>query len=71
MNKRCDLCQHWSYTYPDDMGVCTAESDHPNGLGLGVETTDGKFLTSCDTRCDDWKSDGTEKAEEVRLILAR
>ena len=65
MKPRCDLCKHWSYKHPDDLGICKVEREHPNGVGLMIVTTGGKLKTSCDTRCDDWESDGTEKAKRV------
>lgn len=82
-DNRCDLCRSWDYHHPDDMGVCTAENGPAeNVTGFAVPIARAvisaamhdkhlrKTATSCDTRCDNWRSDGTRKADEVEALRA-
>ena len=74
---RCDLCRHWQYHYPDDMGVCSHEDGplHPNGFVVPIAMAvlrshlrtayRGCKATTCTTGCERWASDGTVKAEAV------
>ena len=79
-DNRCDLCKYWDYHYPDDMGACTLDSgpQTPTGFALPVakavmsahvrKRNEGGTATTCDTRCEAWRSDETPKANEVRAL---
>jgi hypothetical protein len=82
VSPRCDLCRHWDYWHPDDMGVCRREggpSDDVSGfvVPIGKAVLDpkrkiehaGRMTTTCDTRCAGWQSDGTRKADEVERLM--
>ena len=72
MNNRCDLCRHWDYVFPEDMGICKRISGPVGGIGFSVpiaraaidrsrkQANPGTMATSCDTRCDGWM-DGRAK----------
>lgn len=82
-DNRCDLCRSWQYNHPDDMGVCAHEHGPAVGAeGFIVpiaraviskpmrEKYRAHNATTCDTRCDNWRSDGTRKADEVEALRA-
>lgn len=60
---RCDLCKHWDYAYPDDMGVCTHPSGPGDGTGFAVPINQAvlskpvrarnpnRTATTCDSQC--------------------
>ena len=76
-NNRCDLCRHWVYWHPDDMGVCTRPGGPDGGIGFAVpveravlspilaKANPGKMATTCDTRCAGWQRDGVSIAVDL------
>lgn len=62
----CAYCKHWSYSRPDDMGVCTHPQNpsDPTGFVVPIKSAvmqkstkkryAGKMATSSDTQCKNW-----------------
>jgi hypothetical protein len=83
-DNRCDLCAHWHYRYPSDMGICKRDGGPGDGNGFSVPIAKAVLCTqdraefahkpltatTCDTRCDQWHSDGSPIAHEVAALRA-
>lgn len=63
----CAYCKHWSYSRPDDMGVCThlEGPKDPQGFVVSMKSAvmqkstkkryPDKLATSSDTQCKNWE----------------
>lgn len=84
LGRRCDLCAHWHYRYPSDMGICKAPGGPIGGVGFLVAAARAvlckqdraefskteHFATTCDTWCAKWQCDGTEHSLPVDARIA-